>query len=75
MAGFFDSFRIELAPSSVDVTMIYPGFVTSELRQRAFGADRKPLGESPVRESDVMLVDTCARLILKAMARRQREWS
>jgi short-subunit dehydrogenase len=73
MVGFFDSLRIELVPSGVGVTMIYPGFVKSEVRQRALGPDGKPLGESPVRESEVMPVETCARLIIKAMARRQRE--
>ena len=73
MAGFFDSLRIELAPAGVAVTMIYPGFVTSEVRQRAFGPDGKPLGESPVRENEVMPVETCARLIAGAMERRQRE--
>ncbi|HTX90863.1 MAG TPA: SDR family oxidoreductase [Anaerolineales bacterium] len=73
MAGFFDSLRIELAPSGVGVTMIYPGFVASEVRQRAFGPDGKPLGESPVKEGEVMPVEECARLIVRAMSRRQRE--
>jgi short-subunit dehydrogenase len=73
MAGFFDSLRIELAPSGVGVTMIYPGFVASEVRQRAFGPDGKPLGESPVKEGEVMPVEECARLIVRAMGRRQRE--
>src|SRR5512140_3868726 len=43
MAGFFDSLRIELSGSGVSVTMIYPGFVSSEVRQRAAGPDGKPL--------------------------------
>jgi short-subunit dehydrogenase len=73
MAGFFDSLRIELAPSGVAVTMIYPGFVASEVRQRALGPDGKPLGTSPVRESEVMPVETCAGLIVRAMGHRQRE--
>ena len=73
MAGFFDSLRIELAGTGVTVTMIYPGFVASEVRQRALGPDGKPLGQSPVREGEVMPVETCARLIVQAMSRRQRE--
>ncbi len=73
MAGFFDTIRIELAGSGVSVVMIYPGFVTSEVRQRAYGPDGKPLGKSPVREGEVMSVETCSRLILRAMSRRQRE--
>lgn len=73
MAGFFDSLRIELADDGVSVTMIYPGFVATEARKRALGPDGKPLGESPVRESEIMTVETCARLIVEAMARRKRE--
>lgn len=73
MAGLFDSLRIELADTGVTVTMVYPGFVATEIRERAFGADGKPLGASPVRESEVMAAETCARLILEAAAHRRRE--
>jgi len=48
MVGFFDSLRIELAGSGVSVTIVYPDFVATETRQRAFGPDGKPLGQSPV---------------------------
>lgn len=73
MAGFFDTIRIELADDDVSVTMIYPGFVATEVRERAFGGDGKPLGKSPVRESQVMAVETCAHLIVAATAQRKRE--
>jgi len=65
MVGFFDTLRIELADSGVSVTTIYPGFVRSEVRQRAFGPDGKPLKTSPVREGEVMPVETCARIIIR----------
>jgi short-subunit dehydrogenase len=73
MTGFFDSLRIELTGYGVSVTMIYPGFVATEVRERALGADGKPLGRSPVRETEVMTVETCAQLIVQAVARRRRE--
>ncbi len=57
MAGFFDSLRIELANSGVTVSVIYPGFVSTGVRERAFGADGKPLGKSHVQEEKVMTVD------------------
>jgi short-subunit dehydrogenase len=49
MAGFFDSLRIELTGSGVTVTMVYPGFVATEIRERAFGGDGRPLGKSRCR--------------------------
>lgn len=73
MTGLFDSLRIELIETGVTVTMAYPGFVATEIRERAFGPDGKPLGTSPVREAEVMEADTCARLILEGAARRRRE--
>jgi short-subunit dehydrogenase len=66
-------FRIELADNGVSVTMIYPGFVATEVRQRAFARDGEPLGKSPVREDEVMTVETCGRLIIQAAAQRRRE--
>jgi NAD(P)-dependent dehydrogenase (short-subunit alcohol dehydrogenase family) len=73
LAGFFNTLRIELAPAGVSVTVIYPDFVATETRRQAFGAVGQPLGESPVQESKVMSAETCAGLIVRAAARRQRE--
>jgi short-subunit dehydrogenase len=75
MVGFLDSLRIELMGSGVSVTIIYPGFVTTEIRERAFGPDGRPLGKgnSPVKESEVMSVEECARIMVRAIGRRQRE--
>ena len=73
MVGFFESLRIELDGSGVTVTIICPGFVQTDIRKNAFGADGKPLGESHLRESDVMLVDECVRQTVEAMAHRRRD--
>lgn len=73
MAGFFDSLRIELAGSGVTVTMIYPGFVSTGIRENATGPDGKPIGVSPVKEGDVMSAEDCARRIVTAIERRERE--
>jgi short-subunit dehydrogenase len=75
MAGFFDSIRIELEDDGVTVTQIHPGFVATEIRERAFGPDGRPLGtgNSPVREKEVMSPEECARITLAAMAKRRRE--
>ena len=73
MVGFFDTLRIELAETGVTVTIAYPDFVTSEIRERAFGPDGKPLGVSPVHETEIMTPETCAHLIAKAAGARKRE--
>jgi len=73
MVGFFDSLRIELDGTGVGVTMIYPGFVATGIRENATGPDGKPILVSPVKEGEVMSVEDCARRIVGAMERRERE--
>jgi short-subunit dehydrogenase len=73
MTGFFDSLRIELADRGITVTMIYPGFVATGIRENASGPDGKAIMVSPVKERDVMSVHDCARRIVTAMERRERE--
>ena len=73
MAGFFDSLRIELAGSGVSVTVIYPGFVATEIRKNAFGKTGKPLGWSHIKESRAMEVGKAVQKMLKAIAARKRK--
>ena len=72
MVGFFESLRIELRGSGVDVTIVAPDFVVSELHTGALGADGRPLGRSPMNEPHIMTSEQCARLIARAMRRRTR---
>ena len=73
MTGFFDSLRIELEGSGVTVTMIYPGFVATGIRENATGPDGKAIMVSPAKEGEVMGVEKCARRIVRAIERRERE--
>lgn len=74
MQGFFDSLRIELLGTGVDVLVVSPGFVATPIRDRALGPDGKPRGASP-RDEDKgnMPVEECVRQILAAMRGRRRE--
>lgn len=71
MRGFFDSLRIELAPRGVSVTVAYPGFVETGMRERVLGhgAGR---GTGPAAGT-AMTAAECARRILEAAADRRRE--
>ncbi|MEO8194372.1 MAG: SDR family oxidoreductase [Gemmatimonadales bacterium] len=73
MAGFFDSLRIELRREGVTVTVVYPGFVATDIAERALGPDGKPLGTRPVVKSAVMSAEDCAREIIEAAGARRRE--
>ncbi|MCC6624126.1 MAG: SDR family oxidoreductase [Deltaproteobacteria bacterium] len=74
MQGFFDSIRIELAEAGVDVSVISPGFVATDIRKRGFGADGRPVGESPRDEDeDTMPLAECVARIERAIMKRERE--
>jgi short-subunit dehydrogenase len=74
MQGFFDSIRIELAPSGVDVCVISPGFVATPIREHAYGADGAPRGKSHRDETrGTMSVERCVELMMDAIAQRKRE--
>lgn len=71
VAGFFDSIRIELAPLDVSVTVAYPGFVETGIRERAAGTGR---GRSEGwKVEKIMGAGECARVILEAAAARKRQ--
>jgi short-subunit dehydrogenase len=73
MRGFFDSLRIELEGEGVTVTMLYPGFVATGIRENATGADGKPAKIDPVSKDDAMTVEECADIIVRAIESRKRE--
>lgn len=71
--GFFEALRVELAPTGIAVTTIYPGVVATAIRQRGFGPDGKPLGYSSLDDSAAMPVEECVRQMLPVIAARRRE--
>jgi short-subunit dehydrogenase len=72
MIGFFESLRIELAGTGVDVSIIAPDFVVSEIHKRAIGPDGEPLGASPMMQTKIMSAAECASRMVRAMEKRQR---
>ena len=72
--GFLDSLRVELRGTGVDVLVVSPGFVATDIRQHVLGADGKPVKASLSHEQQkAMSTEVCADLIIKAMRKRKRE--
>ncbi len=72
MIGFFESLRIEVQPQGIDVLIVAPDFVVSEIHRRAIGPDGAPLGASPMQQDRIMTAERCATLVRGAMQRRDR---
>lgn len=73
IAGFFDSLRIELIETGVSVFVVYPGFVATEVRERALGNNGKPLGKSHLNEKNVMSSVECSKQIISAIENGKRD--
>lgn len=74
MQGFFDTLRIELRDTGVDVLVVSPGFVATDIRQHVLGADGKLIDASLQNEQQqAMSVEECVNQILQSMQARRRE--
>jgi short-subunit dehydrogenase len=74
LQGFLDSLRIELRNEGVDVLVVSPGFVATEIRSKALSGSGVPLAESPRDEArGTMSLKRCVDLIVRGMASRKRE--
>eukprot|EP01120_Amphizonella_sp_Union-15-10_P017482 TRINITY_DN9717_c0_g1_i1.p1 TRINITY_DN9717_c0_g1~~TRINITY_DN9717_c0_g1_i1.p1 ORF type:complete len:308 (+),score=40.79 TRINITY_DN9717_c0_g1_i1:25-924(+) len=67
--GFYDALRYEVSPD-VQITIVCPGFVISEIHDKAITADGKKLERNI---SSFMKTDVCAKLIQQAEAEGTRE--
>lgn len=72
MQGFFDSLRVELRGTGVDVSIVSPGFVATDIRQRLLGTNGK-IRAAKNQPKQAMSTEICADLIVGAIARRKRE--
>jgi short-subunit dehydrogenase len=73
MQGFFDSLRIELRGSGVDVLVVSPGPVATSIQANRLGGDGKSGIPSAPPGSAEMPVQECARQIARAIRGRRRE--
>ena len=65
--------RVELQPEGVDVCIVYPGVVATEIRRNGWNAKGETAGSSGLSETGAMSVEKCAGLIVSAMRSRKRE--
>ena len=63
---------MQLRGSGVDITIVAPDFVVTELHARALGADGEPIGSGRLDPRKVMTAEACAKLMVRAMRKRRR---
>jgi short-subunit dehydrogenase len=71
--GFFESLRPEIAADGVSITLVYPGFVATDIAVRAIGPRGATLGVRRVVRSKSMAVEECAARVIAAAENRRRD--
>ncbi len=69
--GFFDSLRAE--EDDLDVTIIIPGRVQSNISVNAIGKDGKADGNMDPGQANGMPADVCAKTVVKALKNKRKE--
>jgi short-subunit dehydrogenase len=75
LVGFFDTLRMELQGSGVDILQVLPHWLRgTNLRSNAFDKDGNKVGDSRVSHSkESISLEECTNEIIKAMEKRKRE--
>jgi short-subunit dehydrogenase len=71
--GFFDSLRAELYDENIDVTLILPGFVNTELSINALTRDGSRQGTIDKATANGLSPEYFSRKAVKAISKRKRE--
>ncbi len=72
LQGFLEAIKTELVEKGVHVMWVSPGFTASNIRNVALNHKGEKQGESPLKESQLMDADTCAKIIIDAVEKRKR---
>jgi NAD(P)-dependent dehydrogenase (short-subunit alcohol dehydrogenase family) len=73
MQGFFDSLRVELRETGVNVLVVSPGFVDTPIREKVLGADGSEQGYRGRVSEEPMPLPVAVAQIVRAIERRDRE--
>lgn len=71
--GWFDSLRVELDPYHIDVTLVCPGFIATELTMNALTEDGTPLQQMNQAQINGMSTEVFAQKLLPKLAARKQE--
>ncbi len=71
--GFFDSLRAEIHPYNVDVTLVCPGYVNTNVSMNALTGDGSPQNSMDKKTAAGLAPDYFAKKMLKAVKNRKQE--
>lgn len=73
LQGYFDSLRFEVEPQGIDITLICPGFIRTDVTRNALTADGKPQNKMDKKTDQGMDPEKFAEKVLKVMKKKKKE--
>ncbi len=71
--GYFDSLRAEVYDKNIQITMVCPGFIKTNVSLNALTADGTPQGTMDEGQNNGVLPEECAKQILTAIRQHKEE--
>jgi short-subunit dehydrogenase len=71
--GFFDVLRMEHEKDGIAVTMVCPGFISTDIAKKALTADGSPQNKEDGATENGMPVEKCARKTIRAIEKKKFE--
>jgi len=71
--AFFDSLRAEVFPDHIDVTVICPGYIKTQISFNALSGDGSKHNQMDTNQAKGMIPEVCARRIVQAIIARKSE--
>ncbi|MEJ2904711.1 SDR family oxidoreductase [Pedobacter panaciterrae] len=71
--GYFDSLRSEVYDKKINITIICPGFIKTNVTLNALTANGTPQGTMDAAQENGMLAEDCARKIVQAVKLNKEE--
>jgi short-subunit dehydrogenase len=71
--GYFDSLRAEVGKDGIDITIVCPGYIRTDVSRNAVTGDGSAFGRMDDTHKNAMTPEQCARRIVDGVAKRKRE--
>lgn len=71
--GFFETLRLEYKKNNINVTIVCPGLIKTEISYKALAKDGIEHGKMDKNQEKGMPVEKCARLYLSAIEKNKKE--
>jgi len=73
--GFFEALRAELKDTHIDITMITPGYIKTNISKHALTADGSPQNTMDQAQENGMTLDQFTKIAMKGISQKRTEFS